>query len=422
MSRQVKRIGLFFVLAALALSSALQAGSAHAQTGVTMSFWSRDSDETLVRGLVKAWNDTHPNQINVTIIPAADFVTKLGTAVASGSAPDLMAIDLIYVPAFAAADQMTDITDLVKTLPFADKLSPAHMHLATYQNKVYAVPFNAEGSVLIWNKGLFKKAGLDPEKAPTTWDEIYQDAKAITALGNGNYGYYFAGACAGCNAFTFLPLIWASGGDVLSADGTTATVTDPAVKAALTFYNKMWNEKLIPPGAQTDTGSNFFAAFQTGKIGMDGSGAFAISTLKANNPDIDFGVTYLPGQNGGKSSFAGGDLFGIPKGSKYVKEAFEFVQWMLSDNVQLEQFAKNSQLPVRTDLVKNKYFDLDPRLSTNASAMGLGKTPYSVKYNDLFNDANGPWLAMLQSAIFDGKIDDAIANAQQAFTQILTAK
>ncbi len=54
--------------------------------------------------------------------------------------------------------------------------------------------------------------------------------------------------------------------------------------------------------------------------------------------------------------------------------------------------------------------------------MGLGLTPYSLKYNELFNDANGPWLAMLQSAIFDGKVDDAIATAQQAFTQVMSSK
>jgi len=93
-----------------------------------------------------------------------------------------------------------------------------------------------------------------------------------------------------------------------------------------------------------------------------------------------------------------------------------------SDAVQLEQFAKNSQLPVRTDLAKNKYFDADPRLEINANAMALGQTPYSLKYNELFNDANGPWLAMLQSAIFDGKVDEAISTAQQAFTQIMTSQ
>ena len=386
---------------------------------VTMTMWSRDSDQALVEGLVKKWNASHKNQIETTIIPASDFVTKFGVAVAGGAAPDIIAIDLIYVPAFAAADQMTDITEMAKALPFFDKLSPSHVRLATYQDKIYGLPFSAEGSVLIYNKSLFKQAGLDPEKGPTTWDEIYQDAKAITALGDGNYGFYFSGACAGCNAFTFAPLIWASGGDMLSADFSKPTLTDPKVKAALEFYGKMWDEKLIPEGAKVDNGADFFNAFQTNKIGMVGTGSFAVSVLKANHPEIEYGIVPLPGQNGGSSSFAGGDSIGIPKGSKYAKEAFEFMTWVYSDEVQLEEFAKNNQLPVRTDLAKNKYFDADPGLTTAANAMATGRTPYSVTYNELFNDANGPWLLMLQTAIFDGKVDEAIATAQEAFTKIM---
>src|SRR5260221_11261903 len=117
MNRSVKLVILFSVVLALVLTSVTLPLTARAQNAVKMSFWSRDSDEALVRGLVNAWNASHPNQVEVTIIPGADFVTKIGAAVAGGAAPDIMAIDLIYVPAFAAADQLTDITDIAKALP-----------------------------------------------------------------------------------------------------------------------------------------------------------------------------------------------------------------------------------------------------------------------------------------------------------------
>ena len=51
--------------------------------------------------------------------------------------------------------------------------------------------------------------------------------------------------------------------------------------------------------------------------------------------------------------------------------------------------------------------------------MAIGHAPYSVKYNDLFNDGNGPWLAMLQKAIFDGDVDGAVAEAQARFAEIM---
>jgi multiple sugar transport system substrate-binding protein len=366
-------------------------GEASVAEAVTMSFWTRDSNQEQVRLLVDSWNSSHTNQIELTVIPAAEYVTKVGASVGAGAPPDLMAVDLIYVPQFAAANQLTDITALAKELPYFDTLSPSHVRLATFDGKIFGLPFNAEGSYLIYNKGLFTAAGLDPENPP--------------------------------KAFTFLPLIWADGGDVLNEDGTTATLVDnPSVKGALELYRQMWADGLIPPGAQVDTGSDFANAFTSGKIGMAGTGAFAINNLKVNFPEIDFGATFLPGGEGGASSFAGGDSIAIPAGSKYPDAAFEFIEWATSEEVQLEFYAKVNNLPVRTDLADNEFFREDPRLTVAAEAMGIGKTPYTVVYNQLFNDANGPWLKMMQTAIFDGDVDGAISTAQDEFTKILSGQ
>jgi multiple sugar transport system substrate-binding protein len=389
--------------------------------GGEIIFWARDSATTLVQPIIDQWNATHPNKIKPTFIPADQFVQKFSAAMAGGEPPDLVAVDLIYMPAYAAAGQMTEITNLVNGLAFKDKLSPSHMRLGTYDGKIYSVPFNAEGSVLVYNKDLFKQAGLDPEKPPTNWGEMEEAAKKITALGNDTYGFYFSGSCAGCNAFTVLPYLWASGGDVLSEDGKTATVTDPNVKATLEMLRRMWEGKNIPETAKVDTGTDFFNTFTSGKIGMVGSGAFAIATLKKDFPDLDFGVAPLPGKDGGSASFAGGDTIGIPTGSTKVEEAFEFLNWFLSEEVQIEYLAKNGGLPLRLDLIDNKYSQEDPRYITVAKAMfEEGRTPFLVPYNEIFNDANGPWLAMLQKAVFDGDIDGAVTDAQESFTQILS--
>jgi multiple sugar transport system substrate-binding protein len=315
---------------------------------------------------------------------------------------------------------LVDLTDKVEQLPFLDDLSPAHMALGTYEGANYAVPFAAEGSFLIYNRGLFEEAGLDPDSPPTNWEEILEAARAITALGDDTYGYYFAGSCAGCNAFTFLPYIWASGGDVLSADYSEPTLDDPMVRAALEFYRTMWEEGLIPEGAEIDNGADFVNAFGSGKIGMAGTGAFGISTYKNDHPEIDFGVTLLPGMEGGTASFGGGDVIGIPTGSPYIEEAWEFIEWLLTEEVQLGLYAANNNLPLRLSLSDNEYFEADPRLSIAASTLSVGHTPYSLVYNDLFNDPNGPWLLMLQTAIFDGDIDGAIEEAQDRFSQIMS--
>ena len=407
-------------LLALGLTAAL-AAPASAQ-GSTISFWARNSDETVITPLVKAYNARGGTQVKLTIIPFDQFVTKFGTAVAGGAGPDVVAVDLVYLPSFVDAGQMLDITQQIKALPFAKTLVQSHLRLATQNGKTYAVPFTTEGSVLVYNKGLFKKAGLNPNKPPTTFAEIEADAKKITALGNGTKGFYFAGACPGCNAFTFLPYIWASGGDVLSANGKTATLDTKPVRDALAFYRRLWQGGQVPAGAKTDNGSNFFAGFATGKIGMSGLGAFAIAALKASSPNLDFGIAPLPGMNGGHASFAGGDSIGIPVGSKNTKAAFDFITWCLSEQVQVQNFAKSGALTVRSDLEQNEYSRKDPRYLIASKAMQSGRTPLSLKYNELFNDANGPLLAMFQQAIFGTGVDAAVKTGQADFTKILNSK
>ncbi|SIT44619.1 Extracellular solute-binding protein family 1 [Paraburkholderia ribeironis] len=404
---------------ALGSAAALVANQAHADD---ISFWVRAPDSGFVTPVVKAWNANHQTKVNLTIIPADDFVTKFGTASAAGAAPDVVAIDLIFTPAFSQAGQLTDITDEAKKLPFYQSLSPSHMRLATYQNKIYALPFSAESSVLLYNKNLFRKAGLNPDQPPKNWAQLEEDARKITALGGGVKGFYFSGSCGGCNIFTLMPYVWASGGDVLSEDGKRATLDNAALKETLAMYRRMWQAGYMPTGAKTDGGENFISAFMGGKIGMVGSGAFSIGLLKKQHPELDFGLAYLPGKDGNWSSFAGGDVIAIPVSSQHKKEAMEFIKWCLSEQVQIDQFARNGSIPVRTDLASNDYSKLDARYEIASTAMAKGRTPYSANFNQLINDPNGPWLAMIQEAVQGKGVDAAVATAQQRFTQILSGQ
>jgi multiple sugar transport system substrate-binding protein len=77
---------------------------------------------------------------------------------------------------------------------------------------------------------------------------------------------------------------------------------------------------------------------------------------------------------------------------------------------------------VRTDIAESAYAKLDPRYVVVANAMAIGETPYSTKYNELLNDPNGPWLGMVQSAIYGNGVDEAVKEAQEKFTKILNTK
>jgi multiple sugar transport system substrate-binding protein len=409
-------VRIFF--AGLALSAAMLAAAPQARAAETANIWVRADGSNFMPRVVEAFNKSHKDQIKLDIIPNAEIIPKYGAAAAGGTAPDGLSLDLIYTPAFAAAGQLEDITGWAKSLPYFTQLSPAHVKTGTYRGHIYGLPFSADSSVLIWNKKLFRQAGLDPEKGPKTWAEIANDAAKVNALGGDIKGFYFSGNCGGCNIFTFTPLIWASGGDILSDDGSKATLDGPQLRGAIDLYRTMVKGGLVPEGAQTDTGSNFFAAFATGKIGISPSGAFAIGALNTQYPDIDYGITFLPGKDGGWSSFAGGDNFVVTKGTKKIAVLKEFLEFAYSLEGQTI-LAKYGSLPVRGDIANEALKDLDPRYKVAAEAMAKGRTPYTVVFNDLINSANGPWTEMINEVFFGDDVDGSIANAQATMQSII---
>jgi multiple sugar transport system substrate-binding protein len=407
----MKRLLVATSLATLSLVSTASAAE-------KIEMWVRSGIGDAFKKVVEAYNSSHENQVVATEVPFSELVQKYATAIAGGQAPDALSMDLIYTPAFAAAGQLEDLTDWAKKLPYFNSLSPSHVRLGTYQDKIYGLPLSVETSVFAWNKDLYKKAGLDPEKAPVTWEEIEANAEKIRKLGDDTYGFYFSGGgCGGCMIFTFTPLVWGGGADILSADGKTATLDTPQMRKAVGFYRDMVKKDLVPAGAASDNGSNFLS-FTNGKIGQQSLGAFAIGTLVTSHPDINFGVTLIPGVDGKPSSFAGGDNFVITKGTKKIDAVKEFIEYIYSMDGQ-KVMAKYGSLPTRGDIANEVLAGLDPRMEVGLKAIAVAKTPYTLQFNDLINSANGPWATFTNAAIFGDDVDGAFSNAQSEMQSII---
>ncbi|WP_087004883.1 ABC transporter substrate-binding protein [Rhizobium sullae] len=404
------------LLAATSIATLCLVSGASAAEKVEM--WVRSGIGDAFKKVVEAYNASHENQVNATEVPFSELVQKYATAIAGGQAPDALSMDLIYNPAFAAAGQLEDLTDWAKSLPYFNALSPSHVRLGTYQDRVYGLPLSVETSVFAWNKDLYKKAGLDPEKAPATWDEITANAEKIRALGDDTYGFYFSGGgCGGCMIFTFTPLVWGGGADILSADSKTATLDTPQMRKAVDIYRNMVKKDLVPAGAASDNGTNFLT-FTNGKIGQQSLGAFAIGTLVTEHPDINFGVTLIPSVDGKPSSFAGGDNFVITKGTEKIDAVKEFLEYIYSMDGQ-KVMAQYGSLPTRGDIAQKVLEGLDPRMQVGLEAISVAKTPYTLQFNDLINSANGPWATFTNAAIFGDDVDGAFSNAQSEMQSII---
>jgi len=388
--------------------------------GLTM--WERSGgNKEMVDMLAAAWNAKNPDcKITLTYIPHTEMVAKIAQGIASGDVPDLMGMDLIYAPQFEKARQLVDITDRISSWPELATVSKGHMTVATFEKRQFGVPLYADVSALFYNKDLFARAGLDPDKPPTSLAEMAADADKISALGAGIKGYYLPGNCAGCNIFTVGPLMWASGAKIETSGPGDEPLTGDGVKQVLQFARDMVKAGNTHAGDRTENGETFHLQFGSGKVGMMGTGNFNITLARQQNPKMKFGITLLPGATPGSSaSFIGGDLVVIPKGSKQVDNAVNFMKFLLSDDVQVEVYAKALNLTTRSDMADNKYFKAEPLVQDVAKALTVGRTPYSLTFFEQINSPQGPWLKMLQRAYYtDDDLDTVIADAKKEMKAI----
>jgi len=395
-----------------------------------LEMWERTGGNAqMVDALVCAWNARNPDRfINLTYIEHTEMVASLARGIATGDVPDLMGLDLIYGPQFTSAGQLQDITDLIGSDPELGTAVRGHIEVATWEDRLYGVPLYADVSALFWNKDLFEAAGLDPETPPTNLTELHDMAAAITGIEDGVYGYYLPGNCAGCNIFTFGPMIWANGGKIEPSEpGDTALEPEDAIAETLEWARMMHEEGLIDPAAQAETGATFAEVFGSGNVGIMGTGNFNITLvtgaagIEGQNPDMNFGITLLPGfETGDAASFAGGDIVVVPEGSERLEDAVDFMKFILSDEVQVEAYARLLNMTTRSEMTDNQYFEENPLVQDVSAAIEIGQTPFTLKFFELINSPQGPWLQMLQRVYYsDEDIATIIADTREQMDAII---
>ena len=128
----------------------------------------------------KDFEAAHPGTtVNYVFQPHDQFYTLLGTALASGSGPDLVMLN--------AGAQLVARTDAL--VPLDKAVADIKGDIAGWPDfsgtdgHIYAIPLSIQGFVAYYNKKLYSDAGLDPEKPPTTWAELVKVCDAIKAKG-----------------------------------------------------------------------------------------------------------------------------------------------------------------------------------------------------------------------------------------------
>ncbi|GEK23358.1 ABC transporter substrate-binding protein [Cellulomonas xylanilytica] len=385
--------------------AAVTAGPDGTDDGTTLTLWTRAPLEAQANLLVDAYNASHENQVELTVVPNDDYVAKVGAAAGSDGLPDLFAADIVYVPNWVQQGLFQDLTEQIDGLEFKDSINKGHLDAGTADGKEHVLPFVLDLSMLFWNKDLFAEAGLDPEKAPANLTEYAEAAKAVQALNKPDtYGTATGLNCGGCLVFTWFPSVWADGEEVMSEDGTESLLASDTAKEIYSTWKDLWDSGAVLPSSEDEAGPTWTAGFTEGKVGL----MFYPATLLASTTGFDVGVAGIPGPEGGASTFVGGDGIGVSKDSENAAQAWNFLSWMMSEDAQVEVLAKNNDVVSRSDLADNEYAAKDPRLVTINEVAAEGDTPVALNFQQAFNAPSSPWLTLVRGAVLgDGANVDA---------------
>ena len=326
--------GLLAVLAGWVSSTA--AGSTHANKTITISVaslipGSTDAAVQEFNAQVAQFEKTNPS-IKVNSVEYKWTAPTFAAKLAAGTLPTVFEVPFTDARSLGDNGQLADITSYVKALPYYSKYNPAVLaEGTTAKGKIVALPKGAYAQALHYNRSLFKEAGLDPNKPPTTWAQVRADAKAI-AQKTGKAGYVQMAKDDNTAGWILTTLVYSLGGRMETGIGTKAhaTLDNPKTIQALNLLKAMrWSDNSM--GSTFDYGwSDINQAFAAGTVGMYISGSDVYSNLVSAsniNPSI-YGLAAIPLANSKTAGvLGGGTLAGVRPDANAAQKAAA-VKWL----------------------------------------------------------------------------------------------
>ncbi|MFF7981021.1 extracellular solute-binding protein [Streptomyces sp. NPDC007901] len=321
-----------------AASSATPVGDSPA-TG-TLNVWAAQGDADVLDKVIKPFRAANPKlTVKFTLIPNAEYYTKLQSAIAAGKGPDVAQFFPESQAQFLDPSILRAVPDgLVDPKSFFTSLWQA----GVVGDVAYTVPWYAYTYALVYRSDLAREAGV---KAPTTWDGMVPFLKALQRAGAG----HGLGADIGWDVFNGQDVAmyaWQAGGSLLS--GGKWTLNTPAMVDALTY-----NASFFTSGVADTGGPTFLDAqpyFVSGKTAMMITGPWVVGQLdtaakKEGWTAAHVATAPLPAGSSGSASFSAGGSWGVLADGANPDAAWKFVRYLAKPATQVAQYKAYSSLP-----------------------------------------------------------------------------
>ena len=417
--RSLRLVGAAGATVVLVAAAGCSSGGADGGDGgnVTIEFaqwWEPELPDGEFRALIDEFEEANPG-ITVELVsgPYASTKEQLFAGAASGTMPDVVGLDGAWVNDFAAQGVIADLTGLMEEYDYDDGQLASQIQV---DGSTYMIPVVNFVYPMFTNDALLAEAGVD--EPPTTRSEFSDAAEKISALGGDVSGWVLPLSLESPNGVQndVMSWVWASGGSML--DDGQPDLTNDDVTSAVEFIGDLWDSGSIASGSFTMKEQDKVEEFTNGRVGMMIDSLAHINLIRESNPDLEFSISAIPAEDGYEGErgipYASWGI-GVSDGSEHKEEAFELVEFLMSEQVNSDLSQMATAFPGNTESVPD--FVNDDELYQTAFEI------YQAGYPA--NEFTGLPVAeelmrllgeQLQSAL-DGQqsIPDALENAQLAW-------
>jgi multiple sugar transport system substrate-binding protein len=307
------------------------------------------SESATMKRLAAEFNKTHPH---ITVTPQfygnSDYaLQKVLSAIAGGDPPDISYLYGSNAANIASTSKLVPLTSWLKQdKAFGwDHFYPFERAVATVGGKVVGVPALVDNLALVYNKTLFKKAGLSYPTTNWTWADMKRAALKLTNPAKKQFGWAYVNDASEDTVWRFWAMLWQAGGHILTPDGKKAAFDSAAGIKALTYLQSLSKAHAI----YLDNGSdNYLPLFGSGHIGMLWTGPWDLEQIRQSK--VDYGVQILPAEENHQTISGPDNWVMFNNGSKRVAAAWEFLQWFTSPKIDLQWCLGTGDLPIRDDV------------------------------------------------------------------------
>jgi multiple sugar transport system substrate-binding protein len=332
-------------------SKAASSASSGGHTAITVWHGYTETEAAAFKTLVAEFNRTHPTiTVNSQFYGNSDYaLQKVLAAIAGGKPPDISYLYGSWAPNIATNPQVVKLNKLINADPSFNwnDFFPAERKVATVGNDIIGIPALVDNLALVYNKTLFKQAGIPTPTPQWTWSDFENAALKLTDPAKKQFGWAYVNDASEDTVWRFWAMLWQAGGSILSPDGKQAAFDSAAGTKAATLLQTLSSKHAV----YLDDGSdNYLSVFDNGHIGMLWTGPWDLAQIIQSK--VKYGVTILPGDQNHQTISGPDNWVMFNNGSAREQAAWTFLKWLTSPAIDLQWATLTGDLPIRASVAK----------------------------------------------------------------------